>query len=765
MQIFRRTEAEVTIPLDGTHTVSTVVARQCGDLGGQKEIRKKTGDKNTLCPQECLRALCQCARKFLLEGPAMKIRCEYCQNMVEVQPGADRICPYCGSPLPAAPEPPRQTASPQKSGRPALLILPLLAVIALFFGLTRLLPVLLRGGDTTQIRTDISVSEALAAVRDGTADGSVYQVVIAYYLEAGNMDNAWSAAWELAQREDGGAYISWCVEQFSTFERPDRAARLAMAADALSGDRTQYEKVSETTLDQLLPDSPLCQAMELALGRTAGNITLADLQTVTGLSVGRRDSLTGAQEIGVAFDGAGVEFTTVTVDHTGTGSGLGTVLFQCLRRLTISDSNIRTREDLFLPDLRELYITLRMDAADLTKFAHLKKLECLQIGGSSLTSLEGLDELSALRELILFDTGLTDLSVLAAQRQLVRLSLLDNGQLTSVASLSQAAHLESLTLSGKALTDLSPLASLSGLEKLSVTGTSIRDAAFLSGMTGLKSLELTGNKELGTVPELAGLTRLERLTLDSDESFASQDDLAGLASLKALKLRLSRKLSFLQPLQEQLEELTIYSYQASWDISGVARFRNLRRLSFRSGNDFYDSYTVELLGVDALRDLPLEELDLSGRKIYGPIDAVLEIGTLQVLNLNGAQSEGTDYGKFANLPRLQELDLGGYRDMANTPPGPDEQYWSYKAQPASVFVDHLGVLSGLERLSLAGCGVEDISALASLSGLNWLDLSGNSITDLSPLKDLSGLRYLNLSGSRIADWSPVEGRDGLTLIR
>ena len=695
----------------------------------------------------------------------MKIQCEYCQNMVEAQPGADRICPYCGSPLPAAPEPPRQTAAPPKKVRPGLLLLPLLAAVLLLFGLTKLAPGLRQNGDASQVRTDLSASEALAAVRDGTADGSVYQVVIAYYLEAGSADSAWPAAWELAQREDGGAYAGWCVGQFSAFERPDFAARLAMAADALSGGRPQYDKVADITLDRLLSGSPLCQAMELALGRTAGSITLADLQAVTGLSVGRRDSLTGAQEIGVAFDEAGKEFITVTVDDSGAGSGLGTVLFQGLRSLTVGDPNIRTREDLFLPNLRELYITLRMDAEDLTKFTHLKKLECLQLGGPSLTSLEGLDELPALRDLILFGTGLTDLSVLAAQRQIVRLSLLDNDKLTSVASLSQATHLESLTLSGKALTDLSPLASLSGLEELSVMGTSIRDAAFLSGMTGLKSLELTGNKELGTVPELAGLAGLERLILDSDESFAGQDDLAGLSSLKALKLRMSRKLSFLQPLQDQLEELTVYSYQAQWDISGAARFQNLKRLSFRSGNEFYDSYTVELQGVGALRDLPLEELDLSGQKIYGPIDAVLEIGTLQVLNLSGAQSEGTDYGKFANLTRLRELDLSGYRDMADTPPGPDELYWSYKARPASVFVDKLGVLSGLERLSLAGCGVEDVSGLSPLSGLNWLDLSGNNITDLSPLGPLSGLRYLNLSGSRIGDWSPVEGRDGLTLIR
>ena len=701
----------------------------------------------------------------------MKVRCEYCQNTVEVKPGEDRICPYCGSPLPKPPEPPKQPAPARKSNLFALAAVVVLAATAALLVRFSTSPSAGPGSGSgsksppAQPSASMSSLEAVAAVRDGTADGAAYQVVITYYLETGNIANAWETAWELAQREDGALYIGQCVEYFAAISREDYAARLAMAAAALSGGGEAYGLMADASLDKLLPDSPLCQAMELVFGRTAGSITLADLQTVTGLSIGRRDTLTGAQDIGVAFDEAGEEFTTVTVEYTGAGSGLGTVLFQGLRRLSVGDPNIRTKEDLFLPNLRVLSIPLRMDAEDLTKFTHLKNLEALMLGGPSLVSLDGLDQLPALEELTLFDTGLTDLSALAARRNVVRLSLLSNEKLTSAASLSQAAHLESLSLSGKALTDLSPLASLSGLEELSVTGTSIRDASFLAGMTGLKSLELTGNKELGPVPELAGLSGLERLILDSDESFAGQDGMAGLSSLKALKLRVSKKLSYLQPLQNQLEELTIYTYQAQWDVSGLAQFPNLKRLSFSSGNDFYDSYTVDLQGVGALKSLPLEELDLSGQKIYGPIDAVLEIPTLRVLNLNGAFSEGTDYGKFANLTQLKELDLGGYRDMADTPPGPDEEYWSYKAQSPSVFVDRLGALSGLERLSLAGCGVEDVSALDALASLQYLDLSGNSISDLSPLAGLTGLRYLNLSGSRIGDYSPVEGRDGLILIR
>ncbi len=706
----------------------------------------------------------------------MKVKCEYCQNMVEVQPGVDKVCPYCGSPLPAPPEPPktqaqyqyqyppRQTQQVKKSGKGVVWLVAVAAVLACTAG------ILFRNSKPASQPEEpgempnMAVSDALDAVNEGTEDGGAFLVVINYYLEGGKIDTAYQAVKDLMELPDSGVYMSWCVQEFIKFDRMDLAVRIAMAADILTGTQELYPQVKDTSIDQILPDSPMCQAMELVLGKTAANITLADLQKVTGVSIGRRDSLSGAQEIGLAFDEEGKDFVTVTVEYTGAGSGLGTICFQGLRTFILNDSNIRTKEDLNLPGLRELDIVMRMDAENLVKFTHLKNLERLELGGPSLVSLEGLEEFPNLTELVLFDTGLADLSALAATTKITKLTLQSSDQLTSVASLSQATHLQSLTLSGKALTDLSPLASLSGLESLSVTGTAIRNASFLSGMTGLKELELTNNKELGTVPELASLTNLERLTLDSDELIDSQDDLRALTNLRALKLRVGKQLSFLSPLAD-LEELTIYSYVASWDISGVAQFKNLKKLSLSSGSDFYDSYTAELEGLNALRGLPLEELDLSGKPNYGTINAVLDIPTLQVLKLSGTHSEGTDYSRFANLTQLRELDLSGYRDMVDTPPGEFEQYWSYKAGPASVFVDQLEKLSSLEKLNLSGCGVEDISSLQGLTNLTWLDLSGNDISDLSPLADLNNLTYLKLTGNRIGDYSPAEGRTGLTLFR
>lgn len=675
----------------------------------------------------------------------MKVRCEYCQSMVEEK---EKICPFCGSPLPEAPPRP-QVNTKVRTVRPALL--PLLLALAAAAALA-VYPALTRGGGPK----GPPISEALAEVNAGTAAGDAYVTVVTYYLEAGDIETAYRAAWELLEREE--EYGGWCVEQFQTFSRRDLAAKLALAYMARGGSQELLSQFADTPLSELMPDSPLCQAMELTLGRTAGNITLKDLQAVRGLAIGAGDRLTNAQEIGVAFDEAGEDLVTVSVEFGGGSAGsMGLICFQGLKQLTLSSANVKTSEDFLLPALRELNLLIRMDGKDLSGFTHLKKLERLRIGGASLVSLEGLDEMPALTALTLFDTGLTDLSSLAAQSRITELALLDNDQLTSVASLSQAAHLEKLTLSGKSFADLSPLSSLSGLKSLAVERTAIRDAAFLAGMTGLRELSLTGNRELAAAPEVAELAGLERLTLDSAE-YVSKEALGGLASLKALDLELSRNLTFLEPLR-QLEELTLRFNQSEVDLTPLGQFQNLRRFCVRGA-----SFT-QLTGLEALRNLPLKALDLYGLSFYGPITPLLEIPTLEELSLAEVSSEGTDYSKFANLAQLRVLNLDGYRDMIDRPPGEDEEYWSYEAGPASAFVDQLGLLAGLEELRLAGCGVENIESLAGLTALRYLDLSGNNLPDISPLAGLEGLTYLNLSGSRTSSFAPVEGRQGLTLIR
>lgn len=680
----------------------------------------------------------------------MKIRCEYCQSMVDVQASA---CPFCGGPLPEAP---RQTTSASSQASPGKPPIAILLALVLILGLSSYL---LSRAITSPARAASSIAAAMDQVNAATADGPTYQTVIDYHLENGSFEAAHRTARKMLEHTDAAEYGPWCVERFTSFGRRDFAASLAIAADVLCGKRNLLPLVAEVPLAELLPASPLRQAMELATGMTAEHITLEQIQTVTSLSIRSPDLLTKAQEISIAFDG-GIPVTLV-VEGSQDGRELGLIYFQGLQQLKAAVRGLAP-EDLLLPELLELTLPAGIQSTDLSGYARLPKLERLYVGGSSLSSLDGLDKLPSLRSLTLYNTGITNLSVLSGQRQITELGLLANKHLSSVASLSMADHLEGLSLSGSALTDLSPLASLHNLTSLSIDRTSIRDTAFLAGMTSLEELTLTGNDSLDSVPELANLPALKRLTLESDELFVSPSDIAARTSLRSLKIRMTRDFSYLHPL-EGLEELSVCSYRSTLNLTSLRQLANLRRLNLHCGW-FADTYTTSLEGLEGLSGLPLEQLSLRDKSIYGPLDAVLELSTLQSLDLSGSDSKGTDYRKLSNLKQLRELNLNGYRDMHDLPPEPGQQHWTYKAGPAAAFVHQLDRLPSLNALHIAGCGVQEIGSLSALKDLVHLDLSDNDIADISPLAELGKLRFVNLSGNRIADPSPLEGRVGITLI-
>ena len=685
------------------------------------------------------------------------VKCEYCQSVVDA---GERYCPSCGSPLPAAPPPPPAAAqAPQASrrGRAVVLLLLLLTLLGVGWLVTALLSIGGGGGQG-------DLESALEAIENDTADTDAYEVAITSCLEQNRTEMAWNYAFLMVEQAPGEETGRWCVETFRSQGQEILAVRLALLSDTLSGEATLFPLVADTTVDVLMPGSPLRQALELLLGKSAGLITLADLQDITYLSVGSEDPLSGGRTVAMGYDPAGTDAGAVTFQVEGgdLSNGLGLFCFQGLLRLEVREKQVEA-EELLLPHLTAL-TTASGTLTDLTPLSSLTGLEELTILNSPLTSLAGVDALTGLKSLNLTNTDLTDLSVLPALKGLTSLTLVDNDGLTSVASLAQMSQLTSLSLTGQAITDLSPIAGLTGLKELSVNDTGVTNTAFLAGLTGLTSLTFTSNDEVEQVPELGGLTNLTHLVLESDETFESQADMAALTALTSLELLSTKDLSYLLPLSN-LEELTLYFTRSETDLSALGGLTHLRKLDLRGETSFYAIYDTSLVGLSGLQGLPLEELDLGGHTVYGPLDPVLTIPTLQVLDLSEVDAEGTDFSLLSGLTQLRRLDLSGFRDMVDTPPGPGDLYWSYEAGPASAFVEPLAGLTWLEELDLSDCGVSDITPLAGLTSLTRLDLSGNSVSDLTPLSGLTGLTYLNVSGNPIPDYGPVEDRDGLILIR
>jgi Leucine Rich repeat len=186
--------------------------------------------------------------------------------------------------------------------------------------------------------------------------------------------------------------------------------------------------------------------------------------------------------------------------------------------------------------------------------ANLQNLRTLNLEGTTvdddatLTSLKGL---TALTELNLGDTKITDLGMpsLRGLNNLEDLNL--NRALISDTGLSQLAGLTALarlSIIGTRLngTGLAHLKGLTRLEELSLESTGVGDAGLvhLAGLVNLKILRLNGTKvgDAG-VAHLKGLTKLEELSLDhtaiTDAGLADLTTLPHLAILSVQNTRVT----------------------------------------------------------------------------------------------------------------------------------------------------------------------------------------------------------------------------------
>jgi small GTP-binding protein len=116
-----------------------------------------------------------------------------------------------------------------------------------------------------------------------------------------------------------------------------------------------------------------------------------------------------------------------------------------------------------------------------------------------------------LKELILNDNQLTDISALQSLTQLKTLDLSHN-QLTDISALQSLAQLNTLWLSYNQLTDISALQSLTELKTLDLNCNQLTDISALQSLTQLKTLDLSHN-QLTDISALKSLTQLNTLNL------------------------------------------------------------------------------------------------------------------------------------------------------------------------------------------------------------------------------------------------------------
>ncbi len=345
-----------------------------------------------------------------------------------------------------------------------------------------------------------------------------------------------------------------------------------------------------------IPDTALDGAIRQTLGKPTGELTEADLASLTSLQAGGLNitSLSGLE--------AAVNLTSLHLWHNQISdisalSGLTSLTELYLWVNQISDISALSG----LTNLTELIIW-NNQITDISALSGLTNLTYLDLEDNQITDIGALAGLINLRDgsgfggpALRLGNNLIDVAPGSAQRQIIdNLNAIDGLtvqiDLDPILGLEQAirdalgkpsgeitvADMESLTsldASNNRIADLTDLMAAVNLVSLDLNDNQISDLSALSGLTSLQSLFLDNN-QISDI-SLSGLTSLTNLYLRNNQ-ISDISALSGLTSLKNLWLS-DNQISNLSPLSglTQLSQLWLENNLIT-DIGALAGLINLQ---------------------------------------------------------------------------------------------------------------------------------------------------------------------------------------------
>ena len=287
----------------------------------------------------------------------------------------------------------------------------------------------------------------------------------------------------------------------------------------------------------------------------------------------------------------------------------------------------------------------------------MKTLSQLKPSNRDIRDLTGLQFATNLRELLVMDNQISDLSPIAGLIEMYELRINNNP-----------------------ISDLFPLKGLRNLTRLDAYRAQISDLTPIAGLTKLRELQLGGNA-ISDLSPLAELINLDRLNV-RENKISDLSPIAGLTNLIRLEL-LGNLISDLSPLAGLINlEVMGFTGNSVSDISPLAGLYNLKSIG-TWGNPFSD--LSPLAGLTKL-----EWLDICGAKL-SDLSSLSGLTSLKGLYLvkNGI----SDISPLANLTGLERLDVSENR------------------------ISNVSALAGLTNLKWLGAGNNNISDFSPLDGL------------------------------------------------
>ena len=394
----------------------------------------------------------------------------------------------------------------------------------------------------------------------------------------------------------------------------------------------------------------------------------------------------------------------------------------------------------------------------------MQRLTRLVVIDSGIRNLTGLAAATNLTTLNLSENSVRDVSPLAGLTTLTDLALQENS-ISDVGPLAGLTSVTGLNLSNNAISDVSPLAGLTGLYYLYLENNSISDVRPLGGLTNLIQLHLRHNV-ISDVGPLSGLTRPTHLDLGNN-LISDIRGLAGLTTLTHLKLDYNRITDV-----DALKDLTNLidfriDYNLLTDVSGLSGLASLTKLRIEN-NPLTD--VSGLSGLTSLTNLYLNDNLISD---VGPLSGLTSLTSLFLRN-----NQITDVSPLAMLTGLTTLrimdnpvlpaSLGALETLTNlthkdfeipeTVEVPDDNL-AAALREALGLAQHLPILrtelAALTELNARNRSITDLSGLQEATGLTTLNLSSNSISDMQSLAALTNLTMLNLRDNQVTDVSQL----------
>ena len=278
---------------------------------------------------------------------------------------------------------------------------------------------------------------------------------------------------------------------------------------------------------------------------------------------------------------------------------------------------------------------------------------------SDITNLRGIEFAINLRDLVLWENNISDLSPLSNLTNLTDLDLEFN-RISDLSPLSSLTNLIGLFIGFNGISDLSPLSSLTNLTRLFIGFNDISDLSPLSSLTNLRDLFILDNT-ISDISSLSSLTNLRVLDI-SDNTISDISPLSSLTNLEDLGIN-NNTLSDLSPLSSliNLEDLSLSENTISdlSPLSSLIRLGSLRLWRNNISDIFPLASLINLtylnLGNNNISDIfPLRALtNLTHLHLHS--NNISDIETLELLMAQGTVVYFSDNPAFETPgPKIEE---------------------------------------------------------------------------------------------------------------